>query len=223
MVRDSGNKMDADNSSDSEIRLDNKGNLKNNTKIHVIQASFLKRIFAFIIDLIILNIFVFSPFNSLINQLHGGQSFNNLYHNLLSNQELLSSISSILIPLTFLILIYFIVLQTKLSQTIGMMLMNLYVVKIPEQSLRSSGSAKRKPSLKEIAKASEKIKVGFLSALLRNLFLIPFAPFVFLWIIDPIYLFLNRNSQRLTEFLSRTMVVEIMLYNTNNFNKQRWM
>jgi hypothetical protein len=48
----------------------------------------------------------------------------------------------------------------------------------------------------------------FWQCLVRNLFMIPTLPFVLLWAAEPVYFFAARKGQRLTEWMSRTKVVE---------------
>ncbi len=193
-------------------------------KLHLMQASVLRRLLAFILDLAILNIFVLSPFNRLISRAAGNGSAMNIYQSILMDPELMASLTSIMVASTLVMLVYFIVLQRKLSQTLGMMLMGIYTIKIPMMQ-RQAGAARRRLSLEEAAELSKQFKLGFFDALLRNIFLIPFAPFIFLWILDPMFMLLNRNAQRLTEYLSQTMVVEMMGYDTSMYKaseKQRW-
>ncbi|MFP4656422.1 MAG: RDD family protein [Candidatus Woesearchaeota archaeon] len=194
-------------------------------KSHAIQASLLKRIFAFLIDMIILNIFVLAPFNNLIAEMMGERSFNNIYQNMALNPDIMTSMTSmtsIVISSSILMLLYFIVLQRKFSQTLGMMIMNLYVMKIPEISHRAYKTGREKISAEKVRKLNRQFRLSFWDALLRNLFLIPFVPFMFLWLADPLFLFFNKNSQRLTEFASRTMVIEMITYHDNTMNRQRW-
>jgi len=77
---------------------------------------------------------------------------------------------------------YFAVLEWLVGQTPGKILFKLFVV--------SEGN--KKPALWQ--------------CLARSIVLIPFFPFVILWIVDP--LFMITRKQRFCEMLSRTRVVE---------------
>ena len=70
-----------------------------------------------------------------------------------------------------------------MSQTIGKMLMKVYV-------------------------ASDNNTLKAWQLLARNLVFIPIFPFVLLWILDPLFMFFTKTNQRLTEILSKTRVVE---------------
>ena len=189
-------------------------------KIHMMHASLLKRILAFFIDLVIVNIFILAPFNSVIARFLGDASFTNIYQELLTNPEILSSLTPILIASSVLVLLYFIVLQKMFSQTIGMMIMNIYVIRIPQSLIGTRGAARRRNSLKNLPSSAVEVRPSFLESLLRNLFLIPVAPFSLLLILDPVFIFFNNNYQRLTEHLSRTMVVQLIDYDISN--QSRW-
>ena len=185
--------------------------------IYILPASVIKRFFAFVIDLFIINIFILGPFSSLFDSVaQSSAGFGTTYELILSSPELRASLSTALFFITILILLYFIVLQRKFNQTVGMMVMNVFVVKISSFPLEGNSMRKKKKI------NSNSLKLGFFDALLRNLFVIPFAPFIFLWLIDPIYLFFNKNSQRLMEVFSRTLVVEIIDYDSVR-NQKRWL
>ena len=74
-------------------------------------------------------------------------------------------------------------LEKKMGQTIGKVLMRIYVV-------------------------SDNNNLKTWQLLTRNLIFIPIFPFVLLWIIDPLFMFFTKTNQRLTEILSKTKVVE---------------
>jgi len=143
------------------------------------RASLLKRFIAFVIDLLILNSILLWPFNLVILK-----KFPNV-ETLLSNPAQLAQISSQLAITAFLsgivILLYFTFFEFKFQQTIGK-----YFVKI---------------------KISE--QKSFSTILATNLSFIPAFPFVFLWLVDVVYLIFNPNNQRLTEKFFNVDNVEI--------------
>ena len=143
-----------------------------------------KRIAAFFIDMLILNLIVLFPFRTLFKAVIPKEySFSEAYKLLSSSANYTSYISSIAFIMSLLIILYFLMMEKKMSQTIGKMLMRIYVV-------------------------SDNNNLKAWQLLTRNLAFIPIFPFVLLWIIDPLFMFFTKTNQRLTEILSRTRVVE---------------
>jgi uncharacterized RDD family membrane protein YckC len=155
-------------------------------KRFVANASLLKRGIAFIVDLFIVNLVIMSPFKSLLSRIIPSISLSEVQEYLIQNQGIASTIYFVTIVITLLVVLYFAVLEYKINQTIGKMMMNIQI-----QSLTK--------------------ELRFWQCLVRSLFLIPFFPFILLWIIDPIYLLFNKDNQRLTEKFSKTKVIETYL------------
>lgn len=148
------------------------------------QASVLKRIIAFIIDMLIINLIILFPFKRIFERIVPEiGSFSKTFDFLNNNAELSSSITFIMAVITFLTILYFMLLEKKLGQTPGKMLFNLYVI-------------------------SQTKDLKYWQLFVRSMFLIPVFPFVLLWIIDPIVMLFTKENQRLSEILSRTKVVE---------------
>ena len=80
-------------------------------------------------------------------------------------------------------ILYFVILEQKNKQSIGKMLMNIYV---------ESGQKERR----------------VWQQFVRSMFLIPTFPFILLWILDPLFLLFTKDKRRLSEILSKTRVVE---------------
>lgn len=70
-----------------------------------------------------------------------------------------------------------------MTQTIGKMLMKIYVV-------------------------SDNANIKTWQLFTRNLVFIPIFPFVLLWVLDPLLMFFTKTNQRLSEILSKTKTVE---------------
>ena len=195
---------------------------------YLIPASIFKRFFALLIDLFILNTFIIGSFSSIFESVTDSSNFASTYGSLMSNPGLRASLTGILFIISILIVTYYVVLQRKFGQTIGMMVMNIFVVKLPKVSdntLTSKSFSSRKNSRKIKMEKSEfnTFNLSFFDVVLRNLFVIPFAPFIFLWLIDPIYLLFSKTSQRFMEVLSRTITVEVFDYDkTIKGQTQRW-
>ncbi len=143
-----------------------------------------KRIAAFFIDMMIINLIVLFPFRSLFqNIIPKDYSFSEAYKFLSSSTNYAGFMTSVSFIMSVLIILYFLMLEKKMSQTIGKMLMKIYV-------------------------ASDNNTLKAWQLLIRNLVFIPIFPFVLLWILDPLFMFFTKTSQRLSEILSKTRVVE---------------
>lgn len=143
-----------------------------------------KRIAAFFIDIMVINLVVLFPFRALFrNIIPKDYSFSEAYRLLGSSTNYTSYISSVSFVMSMLVILYFLMLERKMSQTIGKMLMKIYVI-------------------------SDNKDLKAWQLLARNLVFLPIFPFVLLWIIDPLFMFFTKTNQRLTEILSKTRVVE---------------
>ncbi|MBI2129311.1 RDD family protein [Candidatus Woesearchaeota archaeon] len=151
-------------------------------KLIAVNASLLRRIIAFLIDLLIINFIILRPFRNVLLKLMPGGSFNEAYSYLLSNQNANTALFFITAAISLLALLYFVILQYKLGQTVGMMLLSLHI---------------------------EPKEIKLWQALVRNLFIIPVFPFFLLWMLDPIYLLFNKEGKRFTERLSNTKIVQV--------------
>ena len=153
-------------------------------KRYYAQASVLKRILAFIVDMFVINLTILWPFRKTFeNMLPKSDSFSKTFEYLSKNPDLGWSITVVMFSVSLLAILYFYLLEKKLGQSIGKMLFGLYV-KSQEKELKRW------------------------QLLVRSMFLVPVFPFVLLWIIDPIVMLFNKENQRLSEILSKTKVVE---------------
>ena len=143
-----------------------------------------KRIAAFFIDLMIINLVVLLPFRALFRSIiPKDYSFSEAYRLLGSSTDYTSFISSVSVVVSILVMLYFLMLEKKMSQSIGKMLMKIYVI------------------------SDDKVLKTW-QLLVRNIVFIPIFPFVLLWILDPLFMFFTKTNQRLTEILGKTRVVE---------------
>ncbi len=143
-----------------------------------------KRIAAFFIDILIINLIVLFPFRGLFkNIIPKEYSFSEAYRFLSTSTNYTNFITSVSFIMSILIILYFFMLERKMQQTIGKMLMKIYVI-------------------------SNTKTLNTWQLLTRNLVFIPIFPFVLLWLIDPLFMFFTKTNQRLTEILSKTRVVE---------------
>ena len=151
-------------------------------KTFLAQASVLKRLGAFIVDLIIINIIILFPFRGVFESILPAAKFSEAF-DFLRSPESSMILEVIMIAVGILTMLYFMLLEKKIAQTPGKMLFNLFV--------RSQGKDLKNWQL-----------------FVRSMFLIPIFPFVLLWLVDPIVLLFTKENQRLSEILSRTKVVE---------------
>ena len=153
-------------------------------KTFLAQASVLKRIIAFFIDFLIIHVIILFPLKRIFNNIIPETgSFSETVNFLNNNAEYSTFITVIMLLVAVLAILYFVILEKKLSQTPGKMLFNLYV-------------------------KSQTKDLNYWQLFVRSMFLIPVFPFVLLWIIDPIVMLFTKENQRLLEILSKTKVVE---------------
>jgi uncharacterized RDD family membrane protein YckC len=154
-------------------------------------ASLLRRLIALLADLIIIDFVIIEPFKNLFSKLFSGAEELSLsaYQELFVNSPNYGVLLFSVIFISILAWIYLSVLQYKFGQTIGQMLVRVKVV-------------------------SQTGELTYLQAFLRNLFIIPVFPFMLLWIIDPIYIFFDKDNRRLSELISKTKVEQeyVVLY-----------
>lgn len=155
-------------------------------------ASIWKRVIAFLIDILFIDLVLLWPFESLFKRFMpegytGINSIRSMQEFFLTSPELTRLVTVATVAMGMLIVLYFTLMEYRLGQTIGKMLMKIRVV-----SEKNSGKDPVKPW----------------QALLRSIIWLPMFPFIVFWVIDPLYVFLNQNSQRLLEYASRTRTVE---------------
>ena len=146
-------------------------------------ANPLKRIAAFLLDLLLLQMLVISAFNTYFESLFPtDKGFIENYQYLTNNINLFSNAYYALITIAVLMILYFAYMEYKFSQTVGMMIFRIY------------------------AKSSEEKELTFFQCVLRNIYLLPLFPTFFLWVIDPLYFMFK--GERLSEIFSKTKTVE---------------
>ncbi|MBL7054203.1 RDD family protein [Candidatus Woesearchaeota archaeon] len=141
-----------------------------------------KRVLAFVIDMLIINFIILFPFRTLFQKMIPASLSIKETFELANSGELNSLVILISVFASILMMLYFIILEGRLKQSIGKILTNIYVV-------------------------SEAKEFKFWQLLIRNLFLIPVFPFILLWIADPIFMLFTKGNKRLSEILSKTKVV----------------
>ena len=146
-------------------------------------APILKRFFAFVIDLLMLNFFILFPFQGVLLQgLSGAESFEAL----LTAFDHYSTTNLVIMALfiSFVSILYFVIFERKLGQTPGKMILKIFVI-------------------------SEEKEFRLWQAWVRSLFVVLVFPFILLWFIEPFVVFFNHENKRLLEMLSKTKTVEV--------------
>ena len=146
------------------------------------QALIWKRIVAFLLDILILALFVFIPFRGVFAG-SLGSSFSESLKSIATNEQLISGFRPYYIAMSLLAFLYFFIMESRMHQTIGKKIMNLHV-------------------------AGETKDLKKWQVFVRSLLFIPIFPFDLLVIIDPLFMFFRSSNQRLSEILSKTRVVE---------------
>jgi uncharacterized RDD family membrane protein YckC len=156
--------------------------------IYLGPASILRRLIALITDLLIIDMIIAAPFKKkLLALLPQVTSFGEIQAAMKASESIIAQASTIIVAISILVLFYFALMQTILTQTPGMMLMNVYVIRAEKKAIK---------------------KPTFWQCILRNLFLLPFFPFFILWITEPVFLLFSKTRQRFLEVISGTLTVE---------------
>ncbi len=142
-----------------------------------------KRILAFVIDILIIELIIAAPFRSHLKNIVPGTSYSEVMNFIMSNPQVSYKLSMIMGIIATLGILYFTILEFKTQQTIGKMIMKIFTV-------------------------SQKKQPRFWQYLLSNLTFLPFFPFAILWIVDPIYIIFTKNNQRFMERISHVHTVQ---------------
>ncbi len=135
-----------------------------------------RRLFAFIIDLLILNVIFFFPFQSMIEGLIPNGGWETIVMQANANLAALETITAVL---GIVALLYFTFFEAALAKTPGKHLMHILV-------------------------ASESPQPSFWRMMIRNLYVLPIFPFILLWLLEPLFMIFSKDQQRLLERLSKT-------------------
>ncbi len=145
-------------------------------------ASVLKRIAAFIVDMIILEFVLMWPFRKIFTAQVPTDSLKITTDFFSTNPEIATGLYISAGIVAGLAILYFAVLEWKFQQTIGKMIFGLYV--------------------------TNKKRLNLATCIFRNIFLIPFFPFILLLVTEPLFMIFTKEHQRLLEIITKTKVVE---------------
>ena len=150
-----------------------------------------KRILAFLLDLLILNLVIIQPIAFRLQKviplttvdITAVSAFLQAHPAVAKELDYLSVLAMLLIYSYFVLMEYFI------GQTIGKKIMKLYVVATGPFLQHEKGN----------------YKITFVQAMLRNVCVLPLFPLVLLWIIDPLYLLFKK--ERFSDNYAHTAVI----------------
>ena len=151
-------------------------------------ASWGRRILAFLIDRIILNIFVTGAFQKVIRKLLPVEAS---YASIQAAIETQPSLAAAVFFIAFLsgifAILYFALLESQLGYSVGKLFMQIRVVALQNEELT------------------------LWKCVIRSLLMIPAFPFIILWIVDPLYALFSPLRQRLLERWSNTATVSYVV------------
>jgi len=143
-------------------------------------ASFGKRFLAWIIDMLIVNLIIFWPFQGIIYDYFGRFEGMGFDVRLLSGVELSPNAYFLIFVISLFVVLYFSFFEYYMRQTPGKIILRL--------------------------KVNYDSDASFMRIIFRNIYLIPFFPFYIFWIIEPLYLLFYR--QTFLEKITGTLTVE---------------
>ncbi|MDO8643121.1 MAG: RDD family protein [Candidatus Woesearchaeota archaeon] len=157
-------------------------------RVVALPAPWGRRILAFLIDLIILNIFVTGSFQNVIRKLLPADASYHTIQSALENQPALATAIFFVALLSGIFaVLYFSILESQLGYTVGKLFMQIRVAPLYHEPLT------------------------FWKCMVRSLMMIPVFPFIILWIADPLYALFSPLRQRLLEQWSKTMTVSYVV------------
>jgi len=150
-----------------------------------VNANVLRRFLAFLLDMIIISLLTL-PIQGFM-KVEQKETFGETLKAMMASPGFGSKMMIAAVFFAIIAILYFTILEFMMRQSVGKMIFKVYV-----DSLANHG----------------KMTLG--QSFLRNLFLIPFIPFSFIAIADPIFMLWTRENQRLSEMICKTKVVEFV-------------
>lgn len=154
-----------------------------NKRTYKISASAYRRIFAFIFDLMILNLLTLPIQLAIIGMIPQNGNFMTEISAASAALQSSKALYLAIILCSLIAFAYFVLMEYCFGHTIGKKILGLEVISL-------------------------KGDLTLTQCLTRNLFTIIVFPITLLWLIEPIFMIFNKKRQRLTEVLSNTMVIE---------------
>ncbi len=148
----------------------------------IVPAKLWKRLAALIIDFVLINLILFSPFKNVIGEMiPETTSIQEMFNYIQDNPEVANNINSITLIMASLAILYFSIMERIFAQTIGKMVMHIKVKSL-----------------------NEKLKLW--QCIVRSLYILPY--FNLFIIIEPISLLFTKDNRRVLELLSKTRTIE---------------
>jgi len=223
----------------NSFSLDTQSDTQNQTKKGIMPkailkpASILTRMLAFIFDILLIDLIIFSWFRPyLSNMVPTTGSWSDIMSTAQSQTLISPQLSGVIAIMALLMMAYFVFFEYVFSQTPGKLLFRLKTISASQlfnnlkEQQQSMEDIKKKVIQshetvdihKEMQNQQQqsaqnvsgqlKFSLTFWQALLRWIIFIPLFPFTLLIIADPIYLIFRKR--RLTEVFSKTTVVEVL-------------
>jgi uncharacterized RDD family membrane protein YckC len=145
----------------------------------IVPSPLWKRVFAYFLDVVIINFIVVMPFRPLLSSVPSAKTFSAFRQQLVSRAALSTDTVVVLLIIAALSILYWAVFEYKLGQSVGKMAFNIHV-------------------------RSQKGNLTFMQALLRNLSKIS----TLVLLADALFIILTKGHQRYLERVSKTEVVE---------------
>lgn len=159
-------------------------------KTIIVNAPMWKRIVAFLIDYMILEFFILSPFNNLIENMINTNSLEDIFAIFSGNSQNLHYFVYISIFMSIIAALYFIIMEKKWGQTIGKMIMKLDIMNLEVKSKKEAIGS-----------------IGFNKVLVRSIGILFLYIFPIITIADFIYAYFNKENQRWLEKATSTKTV----------------
>jgi uncharacterized RDD family membrane protein YckC len=197
-------------------------------------ASILTRTLAFIFDILLIDLVIFSWFRPyFFNMLPTTGTWSELLSTAQTETVISPQLSGLIAIMALLMMAYFVFFEFVFSQTPGKLLFRLKTISaaqlfkdlkkqrhsledIKEKVIKSQDTVdihkemqnQQPQQTKRNGTGQIQFSLTFWQALIRWIIFIPLFPFTILIFVDPIYLILRKR--RLTEMLSKTTVVEVV-------------
>jgi len=161
-------------------------NLGIKRKTIVLEASAWRRFGAFLVDYIILNAFVLFPFSNLLEKIFKTDSLADIMAIVSGDSMNVPALMYISFFMAVIALLYFAILEWRLNQTIGKIMMKIFVVSIKDK---------------------KDAKMSFFQSIVRSLGVLFLFVMPIITIIDSAIIFFNKDRQRFLEKTSKTKTV----------------
>ena len=148
-----------------------------------VPAAVWKRFVAFLADLMIVNVIILYPFKRYFESIMPTTNYKETINYIMANPSVVNTVSAIAIMVSILTVLYFSLSGYKTGTTIGK-----YFFRLKTKSLEK--------------------EARYWQYFVSSLTFVLFTPFVVLWIIDPIYMFLSEKRQRFMEKIAKLQTVE---------------